>query len=79
MPAYLLEKINYFLSQQLPPAPCAYTEILETPPQQQNSCGSCVDVFARRLGEGTFDFVLGVNILEIVFCLMSYTHQICMK
>jgi len=46
MPAYLLEKINYFLSQQLPPAPCAYTEILETPPQQQNSC---VDVFARRL------------------------------
>ena len=60
MPANLLEKINYFLSQQLPPAPCAYTEILETPPQQQNSCGSCVDVFARRLGEGTFDFVLGV-------------------
>ena len=32
-------------SQQLPPAPCAYTELLETPPQQQNSC---VDVFARR-------------------------------
>ena len=43
-----------------PPAPCAYTEILETPPQQQNSCGSCVYVFARRLGEGTFDFVLGM-------------------
>ena len=54
MPTNLLEKINYFLSKQQPPAPCTYTEVMEAPPQQENSCGSCVNEFARRLGEGTF-------------------------
>ena len=38
-------------------------QVLNAPPQQENSCGSCVNEFARRLCEGA-DVLFGMQSFE---------------
>ena len=56
VPPNLLEVVNSFLLQQKPPISVTSFQMLNAPPQQECSCGCCVNEFARRLSEDTTSF-----------------------
>ena len=63
VPPNVLESINGFLAQQKPPRTLTSMQVLNAPPQQENSCGCCVNEFARRLCEGA-DVLFGMQPFE---------------
>jgi len=63
LPTNILATINCFLAQQNPPRVVSSLQILNTPQQQEASCGACVNELACRLCEGA-DVLFGMGPFE---------------